>query len=123
MASNSVNYHFLHAAKIYPAANLRIGVVSCHELLRQLGALPLAEGEGVRSTLLTWTLGHLDTRTIGGHLDTWTLGHRTLGRQGTWTIGHLDLDTWTIGQFDNWTLEHCKKTRNPPENILKKQCP
>ena len=68
--------------------------------LLKLRALPLAEGEGVRSTILTWTLGHLDTWTLG-HLDAWTL-------LDTWTPGHFwtfgNLDTWTLGHVDIWTL-------------------
>jgi len=39
-ASNAVNYHFLHGAKIDSAADLRIRVVGCHELVGQLYMIP-----------------------------------------------------------------------------------
>ena len=81
-------------------------------IIQLLGALPLAEGKGVRSTLLTWTPGHLDTRTLGWHLDTWTIGHWTLGNLGTWT---LDTWTWTLGQLDNWTLGHLQEIKKIPQ--------
>ena len=39
-ASNAVNYHILHVDKTCPPADIRIHVVSCHELLGQLYLIP-----------------------------------------------------------------------------------
>ena len=40
MASNAVNYHILHQAKTYPAANIYDAHVGCHELLRHFYLIP-----------------------------------------------------------------------------------
>ena len=79
----------------------------------QLGALPLAEGEGVRSTLFTRlsSQGHLDTWTLG-HLDTWTRGHLD-----PWTRGHLN--TWKLGHLYIWTLA---RTPEIHSKIINNKC-
>ena len=58
MASNAVNYHILHQAKTCSAADIWIHVVSCHELLRQLGAsLRSREGCEALSIVIVWLQG------------------------------------------------------------------
>ena len=40
MASNAVNYHILHGARICSASNICDAHVGCHELLGQLYLIP-----------------------------------------------------------------------------------
>ena len=62
-ASNAVNYHFYHVTKTCPAANLRIRVVSCHELIGQRSLIPEYCLSWVSSTSEGWILStcHLKT--------------------------------------------------------------